>query len=56
MEFSWLGHQGAKTKKQKLMAGSSPNFSKISENHFFPSFPRPTFQNVITHKIFEIIL
>jgi hypothetical protein len=22
---------------------------------FFPSFPRPTFQNVITHKIFEIL-
>jgi hypothetical protein len=29
--------------------------SKISKNHFFPSFPRPTFQNVITHKIFEIL-
>jgi hypothetical protein len=26
--------------------------SKISKNHFFP---RPTFQNVITHKIFEIL-
>jgi hypothetical protein len=25
--------------------------SKISKNHFFPSFPKPTFQNVITHKI-----
>jgi hypothetical protein len=29
--------------------------SKIYKNHFFPSFPRPTFQNVITHKIFEIL-
>jgi hypothetical protein len=28
---------------------------KISKNHFFPSFPRPTFQNVIMHKIFEIL-
>jgi hypothetical protein len=29
--------------------------SKISKYHFFPSFPRPTFQNVITHNIFEIL-
>jgi hypothetical protein len=29
--------------------------SKISKNYFFPSVKRPTFQNVITHKIFEIL-
>jgi hypothetical protein len=29
--------------------------SKISKNHFFPSFPRPKFQNVINHKIFKIL-
>jgi hypothetical protein len=29
--------------------------SKIYKNHFFPSVKRPTFQNVMTHKIFEIL-
>jgi hypothetical protein len=29
--------------------------SKIYKNPFFPSFPRPIFQNVITHRIFEIL-
>jgi hypothetical protein len=29
-----------------------PKYLKIT---FFPSFPRPTFQNVITHRIFEML-
>jgi hypothetical protein len=28
---------------------------KLKKITFFPRFPRPTFQNVITHKIFEIL-
>jgi hypothetical protein len=30
---------------------------KVKKNiYIFPSFPRATFQNVITHKIFEILM